>query len=166
MLQAVDHVQLAIPRGGEERARGFYRDLLGLPEKPKPAELAGRGGCWFENDVVKVHCGVEDPFHPARKAHIAFRVDDVENLAERARASGFETASDRPLPGHSRIFIFDPFGNRLEFLCPSPLAGEGGRRPDEGSSTISPPRDEGRGQTGATPHPSASLTPSPARGEG
>jgi catechol 2,3-dioxygenase-like lactoylglutathione lyase family enzyme len=124
-VQAIDHVQLAIPRGGEDVARGFYHDLLGLPEIPKPADLAARGGCWFENGAVKVHCGVEDPFHPARKAHVAFRVDDVAGLAERARAAGREVVDDQALPGHTRAFIFDPFGNRLEFLCPSPARREG-----------------------------------------
>ena len=68
-LQAIDHVQAAMPAGEEERARGFYRDLLGLPEQPNPPELAKRGGCWFESPRVKVHCGVEDPFAPAKKAH-------------------------------------------------------------------------------------------------
>jgi len=115
-LEAIDHVQLAIPGGGEDAARGFYGRLLGLAEQPKPAELARRGGCWFESDRVKVHCGVEDPFRPARKAHIAFRVDDVAGLAARARAGGFEVVDNANLPGHQRVFIFDPFGNRLEFL--------------------------------------------------
>ena len=117
-LQAVDHVQLAIPPGGEDQARVFYGELLGLAEQPKPAELARRGGCWFESERVKVHCGVEDPFRPARKAHVAFRVDDVARLAARARARGFEVVDDGDLPGHERAFIFDPFGNRLEFLRP------------------------------------------------
>ena len=115
-LEAVDHVQLAIPPGGEIQARAFYGGLLGLVERPKPAELAMRGGCWFENGRVKVHCGVEDPFRPARKAHIAFRVDDVARLAARARAGGFEVVGDKALPDHERVFVFDPFGNRLEFL--------------------------------------------------
>jgi len=119
MLEAVDHVQLAMPPAGEDRARAFYGELLGLCEQPKPAELARRGGCWFENEQVKVHCGVEDPFRPARKAHIAFRVDDVARLAQRARAAGFEVTDDTALPGHERVFIFDPFGNRLEFLRPT-----------------------------------------------
>jgi catechol 2,3-dioxygenase-like lactoylglutathione lyase family enzyme len=118
-LQAIDHVQLAIPVGGEEAARGFYGALLGLAEKPKPAGLAGRGGCWFEDGGLKVHLGVEEPFRPARKAHVAFRVDDVAGLAARARAGGFEVADDRQLPGQERVFIFDPFGNRLEFLRPT-----------------------------------------------
>jgi catechol 2,3-dioxygenase-like lactoylglutathione lyase family enzyme len=117
-LEFIDHVQVAIPRGSENRAREFYQGLLGLPEQPKPAELAKRGGCWFESDDVKVHCGVEEPFHPARKAHIAFQVDDVDALAERARAAGYEVIDDDLLEGFERIYIYDPFGNRLEFLRP------------------------------------------------
>ena len=115
-LETIDHAQVAIPKGGEERARAFYDQLLGLPEQPKPPELAKRGGCWFESAAVKLHCGVEEPFRPAKKAHIAFRVDDVQGLARRARAAGYEVADDDLLEGHERIYICDPFGNRLEFL--------------------------------------------------
>jgi catechol 2,3-dioxygenase-like lactoylglutathione lyase family enzyme len=116
-LEFIDHAQVAIPRGSENRAREFYEGLLGLPEQPKPGELAKRGGCWFESEAVKLHCGVEEPFHPARKAHIAFQVDDV--LAERVRASGYEVIDDDLLEGFERIYIYDPFGNRLEFLHPN-----------------------------------------------
>ncbi len=122
-LEAIDHVQLAIPPGGEEKAREFYAGLLGLVEQPKPAEMAGRGGCWFERGLLKVHLGVEADFRPGRKAHVAFRVRDVAALAARARAAGFEVADDSALPGHDRAFIFDPFGNRLEFLTPTPERG-------------------------------------------
>jgi len=115
-LQGIDHVQLAMPRGEEEAARAFYGVLLGLPEQPKPEALAKRGGCWFENAAVRVHLGVDEHFRPARKAHIAFEVEDVKELTARARAGGFEVAEDQDLPGHERVFIFDPFGNRLEFL--------------------------------------------------
>ncbi len=117
-LEAIDHVQVAIPKGAENRAREFYEGLLGLPELAKPPELAKRGGCWFESETVKVHCGVEQPFVPARKAHTAFLVDDVQMLAERARAAGYEVIDDDELEGHERIYIHDPFGNRLEFLRP------------------------------------------------
>jgi catechol 2,3-dioxygenase-like lactoylglutathione lyase family enzyme len=118
VLETIDHVQLAMPAGEEAKARAFYAALLGLAEQPKPAELAGRGGCWFESDRVKVHCGVETPFAPAKKAHIAFRVDDVAGLAARAKAAGYDVIEDELLPGHDRVFIHDPFGNRLEFLRP------------------------------------------------
>jgi catechol 2,3-dioxygenase-like lactoylglutathione lyase family enzyme len=118
ILEAIDHVQATMPAGGEDRARAFYGDLLGLPERPKPPALAARGGCWFESARVKVHLGVETPFAPARKAHIAFRVDDVPGLAARARDAGYEVVDDDDLPGHARIYVYDPFGNRLEFLKP------------------------------------------------
>jgi catechol 2,3-dioxygenase-like lactoylglutathione lyase family enzyme len=117
-LEAIDHVQAAMPAGGEDQARAFYGALLGLPETPKPPALARRGGCWFESPLVKVHLGVETPFAPARKAHIAFRVDDVQALAARARAAGYEVVEDGDLPGCERIYVYDPFGNRLEFLRP------------------------------------------------
>ena len=121
-LQAIEHVQLAMPVGEENKARAFYEALLGLPEQPKPPALAKRGGAWFESASVKVHLGVETPFTPARKAHIAFLVDRVADLAARARAAGYEVRDDDDLPGFERVYIYDPFGNRLEFM--TPLEGE------------------------------------------
>ena len=114
-IEGIDHVQLAIPVGEEDRARAFYGELLGLTEVPKPAELAGRGGCWFESGDVRVHIGVEADFRAARKAHVAFVVDDVRGLSDAARAASYEVKDDDPLEGVERIFVFDPFGNRLEF---------------------------------------------------
>ena len=121
MLRAIDHVQIAIPPGGEDAARPFYRDLLGLTEVPKTGVQAARGGCWFEAGAIKVHLGVEEPFRANKKAHVAFLVDDVSGLGERAKAAGYETKSDDDLAGHVRVFIYDPFGNRLEFLRPLDL---------------------------------------------
>ena len=118
MLRAIDHVQIAIPVGGEERARPFWRDLLGMIEVPKPAEMAKRGGAWFEAPGIKVHLGVEQDFRANVKAHVAFEVDDVADIAARAQAAGYETRSNDELDGFERVFIFDPFGNRLEFLKP------------------------------------------------
>ncbi len=71
-IVAIDHVQLAMPAGEEDKARAFYNGLLGLAEVAKPAELAKRGGAWFEVGSMKVHLGVESEFVPARKAHPAF----------------------------------------------------------------------------------------------
>jgi hypothetical protein len=44
-----------MPEGKERAAREFYQGLLGLNEVPKPENLAGRGGCWFEANGVKIH---------------------------------------------------------------------------------------------------------------
>jgi catechol 2,3-dioxygenase-like lactoylglutathione lyase family enzyme len=117
-VQRLDHVQLAMPPGGEERAREFYQGVLGIPEIPKPADMALRGGCWFERGELKVHLGVEAEFRPARKAHPGFIVSDLPGLVARCRAAGFALTEDPSLPGHARVFVQDPFGNRIELMEP------------------------------------------------
>jgi catechol 2,3-dioxygenase-like lactoylglutathione lyase family enzyme len=117
-LHAVDHVQVAIPRGEEDTARAFYVGVLGLDEVQKPARLAGRGGCWFASGDISLHLGVEDEFRPARKAHPAFLVDGLADLEARCRAAGAEVIDDEGLDTHARFFVFDPFGNRIELMEP------------------------------------------------
>ncbi len=107
-----------MPAGEEAAAQAFYEGLLGLPRVPKPAQLERRGGCWFESDSVKIHLGVEDPFSPARKAHPALQVQDLPALVERFRAAGVTVRADEPLEGFDRVYVDDPFGNRLELLEP------------------------------------------------
>src|SRR4051794_32389572 len=110
-LLAIDHVQIAMPAGREAEARAFYAGVLGLTEMEKPASLAGRGGCWFENGAVKVHLGVDPDFHAAGKAHPAFLVEDVAALEQKAVAGGASVMRDVALDGYDRIHVFDPFGN-------------------------------------------------------
>ena len=117
-LKSIEHVQLAMPPGREEEARKFYGVLLGIPEKPKPPQLARRGGCWFESGALKVHLGVEANFKPARKAHPAFIVEDLAALEAVLRAAGIAVKGDEPLQGYYRIFVDDPFGNRIELMEP------------------------------------------------
>jgi catechol 2,3-dioxygenase-like lactoylglutathione lyase family enzyme len=111
-IVGIDHVQLAMPAGGEPAAREFYAGLLGVPEVPKPAPLAARGGAWFESDAVKIHLGVEADFRPARKAHPALLVRDLAGVARRLRAAGVDVVDDGP----RRVYVSDPFGNRLELI--------------------------------------------------
>jgi YD repeat-containing protein len=118
-LTAIDHVQIAIPAGGEALARPFYCDLLGLTEVPKPKSMAARGGAWFEAGSIKVHLGVEADFRANDKAHVAFLVEDVAALAHAAEAAGYRVRRDTDLPGHVRAFLYDPFGNRIEILRPN-----------------------------------------------
>jgi len=115
-LVAVDHVQLAMPRGGETEARAFYRELLGLEERPKPPVLAARGGCWFSNDRVTLHLGVEDDFRPARKAHPALVVEGLDSLSAALQSAGLEVRFDVEVPSVRRCYVDDPFGNRIELI--------------------------------------------------
>ena len=117
MILAFDHVQIAMPAGEEEKARTFYVDLLRFTEIPKPPELAKRGGAWFQSGNVQVHLGVEPAFQPARKAHPAFLVDNLDMLIAEIQIAGFEVdTSQPPLDGYNRAHVFDPFGNRIELM--------------------------------------------------
>ncbi len=118
LIRAIDHVQIAIPVGGEEKARPFYAGVLGFAEVQKPAPQNARGGVWFEAGAVKVHLGVEQDFRANDKAHVAFLVDDVRALVDEARVAGYRVRDDDPLEGHVRAFLYDPFGNRIEILKP------------------------------------------------
>ena len=115
----LEHVQLAMPAGREADAISFYEGLLGIPQVPKPPHLAKRGGCWFERGDLKVHLGVDVNFQPATKAHPAFVVDGVSDLAEAARRAGVRLIEDEPLEGYNRIYVYDPFGNRIELMEPT-----------------------------------------------
>ena len=115
-FSAIDHVQLAMPVGGEESARRFYRDLIGMVELTKPPELARRGGCWFGSGSVQVHLGVEADFRAAKKAHPAMRCIDYEKLTTRLRSAGVSVTEDENIPGVRRCHIADPFGNRIELV--------------------------------------------------
>jgi catechol 2,3-dioxygenase-like lactoylglutathione lyase family enzyme len=116
MITALDHVQLAMPSGEEAKARAFFGQLLGMTEEQKPEPLASRGGCWFRAGAAILHVGVEQEFHPQRKAHPAFRVRALEALATRLRDANFEVSWDESLSTRSRFYTADPFGNRIEFI--------------------------------------------------
>lgn len=114
----IDHVQLAMPAGREAEAVAFYEGVLAIPHVLKPANLAVRGGCWFERGDLKVHLGVDRDFRAATKGHPAFVVDDVRMLAGAIAAAGFEVVDDEPLDGYDRVYVYDPFGNRIELIQP------------------------------------------------
>jgi len=114
-VTGLDHVQLAIPEGGEDAARGFFAGLLGMVEVPKPANLSP-SGCWFTGGALALHIGVDPAFRPALKAHPAFLVEDLAGLRERLAAAGCVIRDDKPVEGYTRLFTQDPFGNRIELM--------------------------------------------------
>lgn len=113
----IDHVQIAMPAEEEEKARAFFINLLGFREIPKPPQLAKRGGLWLEAGTAQLHLGVEANFQPARKAHPAFIVDNLDELISKIQSAGFETdVTQPPLDGCKRAHVFDLFGNRIELI--------------------------------------------------
>lgn len=114
-----DHVQLAVPTGGEPAARAFYADVLGLTEIPKPEPLAARGGCWFQGDDMQIHIGVDPNFRAARKAHPALLVDDLPALVHALETAGHLVREGNTVNGRVQQFVDDPFGNRIELVAAS-----------------------------------------------
>jgi hypothetical protein len=117
MITGIDHVQVAAPPGCEHEARAFYGSLLGLEELEKPEPLRGRGGVWFKAGPQQLHVGVQEDFQPATKAHPAFVVRSLDELAERLITAGAPVHWDDAIPG--RFYTEDPWGNRLELLVSS-----------------------------------------------
>jgi catechol 2,3-dioxygenase-like lactoylglutathione lyase family enzyme len=113
---ALEHVQLAMPPGGEDAARWFYTQVLRMEETPKPGPLMASGGIWLRAGPAEIHLGVELDFQPARKAHPGLQVDDLEAMAERCEAAGHAPQWDERYPGRRRFYLADPFGNRLELF--------------------------------------------------
>jgi catechol 2,3-dioxygenase-like lactoylglutathione lyase family enzyme len=117
-VKSLDHVQLAMPPGREAEARAFYAGALGIPEVRKPPGLSQRGGCWFERGALKVHLGVDAQFRAATKAHPAFIVEDLGGLTAALAKAGHPARPGEPIDGYHRIFVADPFGNRIELMEP------------------------------------------------
>jgi catechol 2,3-dioxygenase-like lactoylglutathione lyase family enzyme len=115
-IQGFDHVRLAIPPGGEERARAFYAGVLGMREIPKPGALAERHGAWFVAGSASLHLGADHDFVPAPRTHPALQVDGLAALLERCSQAGHPPQPAVPFDGRARAFVSDPFGNRIELI--------------------------------------------------
>lgn len=115
-FMGIDHVQLAAPKGSEPEARNFYGEILGLTEIPKPDHLAKKGGVWFELGKKQVHIGIQLDFFPAKKAHPAFEVRNINTIRKRLGEKSIQVMEDEPLEGANRFYVNDPFGNRIEFI--------------------------------------------------
>ena len=85
-----------------------------------PVTLPARGGCWFEDGDLKVHLGVDAGFRPATKGRTRFHCRRCAvALAAAVVAAGFAVNDDEPLEGLDRVYVTDPFGNRIELMQPT-----------------------------------------------
>lgn len=113
-ITGIDHVQIAVPRSLEGPCVSFYKDVLGLTQIPKPPELAGRGGAWFQVGALQLHVGVEDQDSPASKRHVCFLTDNLQSARQAAEKIGLPVEDGAAAEGLSRFFLRDPAGNRIE----------------------------------------------------
>lgn len=116
MITGIDHIQLAIPPGGEAKARPFWCGILNFTEIEKPEALKTSGGAWFVYGPVHLHLGVQVDFVPAKKAHPAFLVDSLAQIRKTFEQHDISIQVDPRTPELPRFYVSDPFGNRIEFI--------------------------------------------------
>lgn len=123
MLKAITHVNLTIAQGEEalETARHFYVDLLGLTRLPRPNDIdGGKPGLWLGfGNGQQIHISAEpkaDSYNAPSNRHAAFEVEDIAALRKKLSEEGALLEDATNIPGQSRFFARDPWGNRLEFM--------------------------------------------------
>lgn len=117
MILKVQHAQITIPKGEEEKAREFYCEFLGILEIPKPESLKGRGGFWMQLNDFQIHIGTEENFDRTKtKAHLAYEVKNLQIWREKLGGRGVIISDGVKIPNYERFEFRDPFGNRVEFL--------------------------------------------------
>ncbi len=113
----LDHVNVVVPKSLEAAAKEFYGSILGLQEIPKPVELQGRGGAWYQLGSVQLHLSAkaDATASQTRKGHVCYTIADVAQAEEKLRAGGIEIIpDDQPMEGKPRFYVRDPGGNLIE----------------------------------------------------
>lgn len=112
MAARVSHVNLPVPPGQAEAVARFYVDVLGFAVAPRPD--TGRVGRWLDvGDGTQVHLSERDgQVHPDQ--HVAFVVDDLDGVHDRAVAGGAPWTER----GEGRAMVRDPAGNLVELFAP------------------------------------------------
>ena len=118
-VKRLQHTSVPMPPGGDDQARAFYGDVLGMPEIPKPTGLKHLTVVWFAaNDAGdEVHVFQEKNMGPnSAKQHLCLEVDDLEAFRTRLNELGHETENPEMIGNRPRLFVRDPFGNLIELV--------------------------------------------------
>jgi catechol 2,3-dioxygenase-like lactoylglutathione lyase family enzyme len=113
----LSHINITMPKGGEELARSFYVGQLGLREIQKPRQLQDSACIWLDAGGFELHLSVEEMRAEADTRRHFGLGGDVDGLRARLEAAGVATEDGPPSP-RKRFFVHDPFGNRIEIHTP------------------------------------------------
>jgi catechol 2,3-dioxygenase-like lactoylglutathione lyase family enzyme len=120
VIVGLDHSFLTIQDGGEDTARRFYGEVLGLEEIQRPEGLQRSGGVWFQAGGQELHLGTDDAHLPPKHPHPGFRVGssvELDEVAERLTSNRYDVEWGQRIEGRRRFYTRDPFGNRIELLA-------------------------------------------------
>jgi catechol 2,3-dioxygenase-like lactoylglutathione lyase family enzyme len=118
-VKRLQHTSVPMPPGGDDRARAFYGDVLGMREIQKPEGLAAMTVVWFaaNDDGDEVHVFKEEQLGPNSAAqHLCLEVDDIEAYKTRLREHGYEVRVPETIYNRPRLFVRDPFDNLIELV--------------------------------------------------
>lgn len=117
MSVRLHHVNVVLPIGGTEKVIGFYTDVLGLRQVPKPTEGVSPGGAWFDiDDTHQLHVSERDDAVMHDDAHFAVLVDDFDAILGRLEKAGAPWKDEPQIFGTRRGSTRDPLGNRIEVI--------------------------------------------------
>jgi catechol 2,3-dioxygenase-like lactoylglutathione lyase family enzyme len=116
-ITGISHI--AIYTSDPVGADHYYRDIIGAAREPDPENLKGVDYCLSPTQFIEVlrlppGSGIN------RLDHIAFNTADANGLRKYLAASGWKTPQNvvRQFDGTLWFEVFDPEGNRVEFVQP------------------------------------------------
>jgi len=116
-VQRLQHASVPMPPGGENQARRFYAEALGMTEIPIPEGIRHLRLVWFQagDGGHEVHCFTEGRLGPNCPAqHLCLQVDDLEGYRRRLGEHGVAVEETHAIHNRPRFFVRDPFGNGIE----------------------------------------------------
>lgn len=115
MRYDLHHVSIPVRPDQLDAGREFYADVLGLEEIPAPNEFAPGRVVWFRLGDRELHLfKEEDANQPPSERHLALEVDDLDWARTRFARHGVAVEEADPIHNRPRLYVRDPFGNKLE----------------------------------------------------
>ena len=96
-FKKIDHVQICIPKGEENKTRQFYCDILGLNEIEKPKVIKKNGSFWLEIAGIQLHIGTED-LEGKSKRHPDFEIENLDEVKEYLKQQEVRIKEDQGIP--------------------------------------------------------------------
>lgn len=119
-VQAINHINVAVPSPLMQQVRDFYVDAIGLEDRQRGAGT--RSGYWlYGGDAPLVHLMLPrgDDLEPVKGSgaidHVAFTCTDLEAMKARLEQAGVSyRMREDPDAGFVQLFVADPAGVQVE----------------------------------------------------
>lgn len=132
MSSIVGIAEIVLWTADQQRSLAFYRDLLGLtvispPELPNVFLKVGEGNAGIPQMIVLVPKSAEVKEKPAgyQLHHLALELPEEHFDAQHAAlvAAGYQPRGGKhPVLASRTMYIDDPDGNEVEFICRAPAS--------------------------------------------